>query len=984
MSNPHEEQSEFLLTFEDLLGVVRKHKKIFIGNAIFFAVLALCYGLTKPVEYEAEATFKEKNKSQSGFNNSLSAAFFMMSDVGDSNALAIMRSRALLEDLVKAQGLQGHIIKVAYRFPLIPFETIKNNLMTEYALLMRLPIPLLKDPEEDFKFDEIAYSDEVPIALSVKVLSDKTFAVYDHNKKKVGEGEFGHPFSRDHYSFMLSQTHTLPVNHGEYNLVLLPLELTAMRVSKLFTIETDRYDKGLLKISYRNRDRKQAASHVNALMALYQRYIECEHENVCEKQVGYLIQRQQEMGKILETMMQSYADVLSTDLSSTGFASSEKAMEFLASTQHDLKQKLFATTLEIQRLDKVQQEGGGDRMVSSLNHSDVLNKIAAEKRQLKQQADSLNLALRSDPEQTQEFQRSFSTQLEELDQIKQTFQESERALASLKDRKIPETSPHLSNDSKYIFNAWHERLTKAGEATGPLEECAAHWEECRSGFAAYLAHLNHYLSVYQRNIEEKLAHQQAPSKEFQGINLNIARDLYISYNRDLSALESRTNQHEFILTQLDEPTFEISSLSTILNDPFGTEMISRVSHLILSLKDQDNRSSKEQERLHADLAIQKEFLRTHILQSMALQHLHQRFLKEKIQSLQSITLSLIQEELSILENQLKEYISNTLDGLHKEKELIVSNLEELRFEMALFPQKWAAEQLIYQQMEINKGLVEEVSKLVESKNIANNLEKLQSAPVDRAFSPIHPKSPHLILLAFAGAVVGMIASFIWTLGRSIVEGVQVSKHILVANRQDFSGTLSSQHDFHADFNKHPLLDTDLSTLRRITAFMETHAIPGNQTCLLLEGKGMDYSGALASLLSRKGTKVLVMELRFDEADPSASPSGMLQYLEGHIEAPTIVSLEGYEKMTAGGLCRYANELVSSRRFRQLLDVVIPRYDWVLVSSSALSTSAEAEKLLDIFPLAAVTVVDETIQDLRSLLQRVHEGKNQITYVSSVV
>lgn len=983
MSHPHEEQSDFVLTFEDLLTIVKKNKKKFFGSAIFFAVLALCYGLTKPIEYEAEATFKEKNKSQSGFNNSLSAAFFMLSDVGDSNALAMMRSRVLLEDLVKDQGLQGQIVKVDYRFPLIPFETIKNNILTEYALLMRLPIPILKDPEVDFKFDEIAYTDEVPIPLEMRVLSDKTFAIYDHHKRKVGEGEFGRPFSKDHYSFTLSQTRAIPVDHGVYNLVLLPLELTAQRLSKLFTIESDRSDKGLLKISYRNRDRKQAASHVNALMALYQKHIECEHENLCEKQVGYLIQRQREMGKILEGMMQTYADVLASDLSSTGFATSEKAMEFLASTQQKLKEKLFATTLEIQRLDKVQQEGEEDHMISALSHSDLINRIAVEKRQLKQQADSLNLALRSDPNQTHEFQQSFLAQLEELDQIKQALQESQRALVSLENNEIPVKSPKLNDESKYIFNAWHERLTKLADNGHVSEECAANWKECRSGFAAYLSHLNHYLSVYQRNIEEKLAHQQAPLKEFQGINLNIARELYISYNRDLSALESRTSQHEYILTQLDEPTFEISSLSTILTDSLGQEMISRVSNLILALKDQDNRSSKEQERLNAELAIQKGFLRTHIEQSMALLQLHQNFLKEKIQSLQSITLSLIQEELSILDNQLKEYISSALDSLYKEKELISDNLAELRIEMASFPQKWAAEQMIYQQMEINKGLVEEVSKLVESKNIANNLEKLQSAPVDRAFSPIHPKSPHLILLTLAGAVLGMLVSFIWTLGRSIVDGVQVSEHTLVANGQDFSGLISSHNMSQGDFYKHPLLDPDLSTLRRITTFMEAHAISGNHMCLLLEGKGANYSDALAELLARKGLKVLVVELRFDEVSSLVS-SGMLPYLEGKVDEPKISSTNGYDKIGSGGICRYANELISSRRFRQLLDTLSRRYDWVLLSSSASSTSAEADTLLDIFPLAIVTLVDETIQDLRPLSQRVRENKNQITYVGCFV
>ena len=308
-----------------------------------------------------------------------------------------------------------------------------------------------------------------------------------------------------------------------------------------------------------------------------------------------------------------------------------------------------------------------------------------------------------------------------------------------------------------------------------------------------------------------MSHQQAPLKEFQGINLNIAKDLYISFNKELSNAESSATQHEFISDQLNEPNFEISSLSTILTDPLSLEMITRTSNLILALKDQDNRSAKEQERLNADIAIQKGFLKTHVQQSIALLNLRQKFLKEKIQHLQSLNLSLIQEQISILENQINEYIDNTLVNLNQEKLLIEKNLNELRMEMAAFPQKWAAEQLIDQQMEINKNLVEEISKLVESKNIANNLEKLQSAPVDMAFPPLHPKSPRLILLTLFGAVAGAFLGFLWILGWSIIQGIQASTDNLKGIGTDVCGFFSRKYP--KSFDQDPLLDNDLTTLR---------------------------------------------------------------------------------------------------------------------------------------------------------------------------
>lgn len=988
MNTPSDDKqaNDFLLTFADLTNLFKKNKNKIRNSAIFFALIAICYGLTKPVEYEAEATFKEKGKSQSGVGSSLSEAFFLMSDGADSNALTIMRSRKLIEDLIKDQGLQGVVTKHEHRFPFISLQAIKNNLLIEYALLKKLSAPILNAPTVDLKIQEISYKGEIPTNLQIKVLSEEKFGIYDPHSKKYEEGFFGQPFSDQHYSFTLVHANPSPINQGEYSIVLLPLEQTAKTLSKQFTVETDRSDKSLLKITYKNADRHLASTNINALMALYQKYIQCEHEKICEKQISYLVQRQKEMAKVLETMMQAHADELSSDLSTTGFATSEKAMEFLATSQYQLKQKLFTLNLEIQRLQKTKGEGHIDNDVySSLSHLDVINKIATEKRLLKQQADSLDLVLRNIPAQSEEFKESFPSQLNDLDEIKQTLKESLLTLTSLEKNQIPPLYPKLVENSKYIVDAWHERLVKSKnnlDAHPSKKACVDNWEQCKKGFISNLLHLNHYLNVYQRNIEERLAHQQAPVKEFQGINLNIAKDLYISYNKDLSAVESQKTQHEFILTQLNEPTFEVSSLSTVLSDPLSLEMISRATNLILALKDQDNRSSKEQERLNADLAIQKGFLKTHIQQSISLLALRQKFLKEKIQRLQSMNLSLIQEEISILENQINEYGMNTLENLLQERELIENNLAELRIEMAAFPQKWAAEQMINQQMEINKKLVEEVSKLVESKNIANNLEKLQSAPIDIAFPPIHPKSPRLLFLAIIGAAAGAFLSFIWTLGNSIITGVQASSSSLKAAGQYVCGSLS--RNYSGSFDEDPLLDSDLATLRRLIAFVEPSSEDNTyrhlaNTLLLLEGKGPNYTPSLAELLSRKGRSILVLELRFEEMQ-EIDTAGILQYLEGKIHEPPIVHLPRYDKISSGGICRYGNELIGSQRFKDLLTLLAKQYEWIIISSSASPKSAEAESLLDLFSFAAVSVTGESMENLRSYIQHAKNPKNKIAFI----
>lgn len=982
MNNPYEDKptDEFLLTFTDLVQIIKKNKNKIYKSAIFFAVLAVCYGLTKPVEYEAEGTFKEKGKSQSGLGNSLSATFFMISDGFESNAATIMRSRKLMEDLIKEQGLQGVIVKDSYTFPFIPFNTIKNNLLIEYATFKNLQAPILNDPKIDFYLKEITYHQEVPMGLQMKVLSEDKFAIYNAESKQFEEGFFNHPYSKNGYSFIIKQNHSTPIVKGEYTILLLPLKQTAQSLTKRFIIELDRNDKSLLKITYKHSNRQQAADNINTLMALYQKHIQCEHENVCETQVNYLSKKQKEIGKLLENMLQEHANNLSSDLSSTGFASSEKAMDFLANTQHQLKQKLFVTNLEIQRLQKEKnQEFIDNDIFSSLNNFDVVNKLSTEKRHLKQQADALNLVLRNIPTSSREFKESFITQLQDLENLKHSLKDSQLAMASLNKNEVPEAYPRLTDNSQYIYKDWHERLAKAKNNldNAPSDnECLADWELCKNGFSSYLSQLNHYLNVYQKNIEERLVNQQAPLKEFQGINLNIAKELYVAYNRDLSSLESTGMQYEFIVNQLNDPDFEISPLSTILTDPLSLELISKTSNLILALKDQDNRSSKEQERLTADLAILKGSLKTHVQQSISLLALRQQFLKEKILHLQSINFSLIQEQISILDNQIKEYISSTLENLKQEKKLIESNLAELRFEMSSFPQKWAAEQQINQQMDINKSLVEEISKLVESKNISNNLEKLQSAPVDAAFPPIHPKSPRLILLAIIGAIAGSFLSFIWILGWSVINGVQTSSANLIASGQYVCGPFSRKYQNTLD--KDPLLDKDLNTLRRLIAFMESSKDQKN-TLLLLEGKGPDYSPSLAELLAFKGKKILIIDLYFGPSQ-DANSSGILQYLEEKTTQPAISKFASYDKIETGGISRYANELIGSQRFKDLLSSLTKQYDWILISSSASPMSAEAENLMDIFPLTAVSITDESIQDIKKCIHYADDKKSKIAFI----
>lgn len=894
MKNYHNDSEEdFLLTFSDILRILKKNRHRILIGSLAFAFFAFLYGVTRPIEYQAYATFKEKGKSQLGLSQSLSA-LLLNAEVNDSDALMMMKSRKLVEQLVKSLGLQVVLSKKEFTFSVLPLQTIKQNLLIEYALLKKPNIPVIKDQNIDLYAKDVTYHGEIPFELQITFQSDDDFEIFNHNGNKLGEGSLGAPFFIEGIQATLMRENSPGSSYRgirqNYLLTFLPLGGTAQTISKRFFIESDRSDKNLLKITYKHGNRHQAVSHINALMDLYQEHIIKEHQRTCALQIEYLQNRQQEMDMQLQEIMKNHAQELSSNLNSTGFVDYGTAMNFLTNNQHQFKQKLQALDLEIQWLHQAQNEGklSYDTFNSTIN-SEVNNLLSKEIRSLRHEADSLEIALRK----------------------------------SQSNLQVPED----------ILIAKHSSFS-----------------------------------------------------EFQGIDLQTAKELYLNYSKELNDLESKSAQQQFIINQINDPEFEISSLSTVLVDPISTEMISKATQLIISLKDHENLTQKEQERLKAGLSMHKEFFIIHLSQAVQLMDLRQRLMKEKIEALQRVNLSLIQEQISLLENQMTEQISRRLASLKLEKALYDQNLAELRTEMATLPRKWVSEQLIKQQMEINQNMIEEISKLVESKNLTSNLEKIQSAPVDLPITPIHPQSPHLFLITFLGTVAGAFLSFSWVLVKSVTQGVEASAENLCLAKQHVSGKLTKEY---ASVSNVPMLDSDLNTLRRLIAFITSNDLKKtntSQACqgellLLLINKGPNYSMNLAELMFKMGLKILVINLSFDAQGKYSNESGLLQYLEGSVKQPVIINTKSYDFMPAGGISRHGNELIASNSFRDLIENLRKQYDWIIASSTVSPQAAEAEHLLELFPYAAISVMGESLQQLRNCISHAHGSeKHFITFV----
>jgi len=956
MSQSSPEEEETLISLSDFSRLIYKARKQIAIGSLVCAFIGGSYTLTRASVYEAEGSFREKEHGRSGVDSFSIGSFLLHGPSPSANyeAVTTMHSRFILEKLIRSQGLQGTIQKKGDKKSLL--GTIKDNLVVEYYHLLKKKTPSLKDPQPSLSLNEIYYDGEVPISYEILFHSDGEYTIVGLNET----GVVNKPITTQDATFTITKNKEDPLKNTRHTVTISPLSYLATELRNSIEIETDKEDKNLLTLKTLHPDRHTAAKMLNQLMFLYQDHLYVQQERIARLQLDYLIDREAKISEKLLKKLENYAENISSYFSSNGFTNIEKAMEFLANIQQRYQEKLFTIDLAINRQKSVLDFGVAYIPIDSEEKSNnIINHILTNIRQLQQQKDSIQLALHNSPSSSPEIvQNTFEKQIQELDEVHQCCEEAEELLASLEENRPLPQSESLLENPKYMARIWAEKLVEGqvnweNASSTERKSLKNEWIHNRDSFIAYLSNLIHYFHVYEKTLKENLTHQQKTVSEFQGINLDTAQELYITHSKQLSETESETAQKAFLLTQIQDPDFELTSLSSSIKDPVIEKTIGLAGNLILRLKDEQNRSEKEQTRIKNELAIHKRFIEQHLKQTHQLLTLRQGILKSKIDSLLGTMLGLVQQQTSILEEHLSDTIENQIQNLEQEKEIISQHKESLQLEMAKLPKEWIEEKLINQQLKMNEHMMEEITKLVESKNIAHHLEVIQSAPVDFAIPNIHPRSPRLFLFMILGAILGAFLSSITILSRAILQGIPVSKENLVLKNAHVSGYLTGD-------STETLSDEDLSTLRRLATFIKKCEV---KSILMIETETIKASIKMAKLFHMEGKKVLILPISFDKVASENELPGLLQILQEKIDDPKINQNGDYDWISQGGISRFSNELLGNPRFDQLLRRLEKDYDLIIAVSHASPCSAEGESQLSHFQHAAICVNDEKLHNL---------------------
>lgn len=932
-------EEEFLISIPDLFHLFKKSKKPILMGVVICALLGAFYALTKPTCYIATGSFREKSTTDAGTSESFSTLKIFGLSESSSDVSSWMQSRNLMEKLAKKLSLQAQIAK-----PSMIFWQIRDNIVADLALWRKLKRPSLPDSKEDILVQDLSYPLEHPTQLSIQLLDGDSYQVKEKNRI-IGTGRFGEPFQGEAYSFTLTADRP-----GEklYKMVLWPLWKTVDDLIGTIKVKVDLKDKSLYIIKCFHPNRAAASLYINQLMDLYLEHIRHEHRFLLTEHLGYLQKRQDEMNGKLKEVLQKHVSTLSFDLSSSGFPSSQSVIEFLSETAQNHTKGLYSIEMEIARLKSFRDSGYAyhDRYRSE-DDPHTINAALAEIRQLKKQADTVELALKNRPSQEE-----LLTQKEQFTGLMSKYQnlqiyagEVKEMLAKLNAKQPIRKDYQIFHEPLYIAGVWNERLKEIAKSPHSEEYLA-----CAGQFQMYLHNLDHFFDVYDKTLKERLTHQQNPPDEMLGINLTVVQDVYVQYSKLLNEIEANRRQYEYVVQEINKPSFELSSLSTLIQDPISQEMVKKASQIELTLNDEGNRSQREQERLKGELLGLRGFLEGHIRQSLELIKIREKLMEEKSRKLQQTTLELIQQQISILEKYLQDYIDTRLANLEQEKVFIHKQQKNLQREMADIPGKWVSEKLIDQQLLLNQHLITELAKLVENKNITSNLDVVRSSPVDIATPPVHPKPPRILLFTLLGAFMGLFFTCSYFFGRTLLTGLTVSEDNLRLAGQHVAGGLGGDN---------------LETLRSLLAY-----IGKGRDLLLILGEGPNYAEQLATLLAMMGNSVLLLPLSFR----GGQGDGLLPYLEGRVKEPKIHKKGAYDEIEAGGESLYASEWAGSHRFQQLYEELSKRYDSIIAYSFAKPLSAEAVALGTKFERIAITLQEEKLHELNFWLQEAKEKR----------
>lgn len=939
-------KEENFIVFSDILQLIYKTKWIILAGALVFGTIGFYKRSQIPVKHKVMATFKEGRGSS---NPSMGGMFeSILHTIGVSEKMqqghVLLNSSLILEPVIQKLGLQAAI----------HFESPFNQKVSllKNALRAERGIPIEKPSM--FEFKNIHYLGEETLNHTLFFTSINSFEIRNNDGYVLSEGSVGFPLSFDGITLTLNEVPKNLKLHFPYLLAIASMEEAVITYRKKIEVEPLKGDQSILEIKFYSDDRHRAKTFLNTLMGVYEKYLRAENHRISEEQLLYLEKRRSELCEKMGAYLESHVTYLKENLKEKGTLTLGQQLPVFHERKRDFTNELLSLDQKLAKLTQktplLTAELGREvhHLQESLHHS-VLER------------DELNLALLQGNTQDQEREKC----LKALDVIDRHHLRAKTGVGTFfsklsqsiqnRDRLLLETS----NFGK-ILSPDANQLQKVQKEKKELIQIAKEkkWPEFTEN---YFQNTLRLLSLQEGVLKQRLSHGIVQGESYRGVDLKTARQLLIEYLQKRDECRSKISQMEFAKGELEKEGAELISLAGAFPDPLCQEMVGEMGRIRQTVRKEKSLTEKEIERLKRKEKEFKNNLSRHTEQILALTHLEEERMEKHIRSVQIALIDLIGQEITLIEKQVEDRIDEELIHLKLEKELISKQLQGVLKEMEDIPDAWLKEHELTFSADMNRGILEALVQLIESKSIESNLMTIESKPIDAAYAPLRAKPPLLRVFGVIGALLGGLITFMFCFAYYLRKGIPLSLQNMGVRGKIVLGKLSKKENIEI-FRK----------------FSHVIKEKNSRIVTLLLGKGKDYSFSLAELLAKEGKKICVIDLDFSKKEKNLS--GLLDFLEGKIESPSIIKKEFGDYVPMGGNTPFGNEMIKGERFAAFLKNIKEMYDVVFLAVPQRTERALPKTLFSCAHLIAICLGETSFEALTPYFEWEKQG-NSLVFVS---
>ncbi len=501
----------------------------------------------------------------------------------------------------------------------------------------------------------------------------------------------------------------------------------------------------------------------------------------------------------------------------------------------------------------------------------------------------------------------------------------------------------LSGKKNYLDNLINQ-YENDGEKVKDLE--VLHLQKIKKEL---LCEKNNILSDTSFSLSDKenllLTINQAKYKNFlQKINdkmdVDSAKQLRFQYIVKKNTLQIELLKYESLK---DTPIKDLSVYKSI----YSKKLVEDLIDLFEKNKVKKYLFSKEKNEIEENIKQIEKDLKKCLINEIEEKKLHIYLIKKQILNLNDIIFHKIDEDIKIINEQIKNMSESKLFSLINDRQVVEAELDEILKRMKNYHQKIKTEKKIEIQSEISVKLIDSLTKLIDPHLFNNQMHKNEINTIDYAFASYLPAYPYILL----SSVLIFISSFLILLLVEIVicsyKGFFMSKSLLYSLGFEFLGNLSKN--------------------KKETVLKIAHWIKDNKKkkqsksfCLLSK---YDYIEKLSKALSID-YKLLIIDLEFCDNKEKKS----LLYSFSNNSNYKIYKYEHYHEI-AFSMQFYDDKpkFLQSKVFNNTIDTVMNNYDIVLFKSSSSIDSYQNFLLADYSQNLVITYENERITSLNNLV-----------------